>query len=134
MSVEAAIVARLAATPAVTAIVADRVAAVGLPDKLARPNLVYQTLGTARVYSNDGPAGLARATLQVSCYADDYKSAKQLAKAVRDALNGFAGTSAGIVVQSCLLDDERDAPQPPSSGQTFGLSGVVQVFNVAYDE
>jgi hypothetical protein len=39
-----------------------------------------------------------------------------------------------VFIQSILLDDERDAPQPPATGQGQGIAGVVHVFKVGYSE
>jgi hypothetical protein len=134
MDVATAIVSLLTADAPTNGLIAGRIAPATLHDRLSRPNVVYQTISTARVYSNDGPTGFARATLQVSCYADGYKQAKALATAVRTALNGFSGTVGEIRIQSALLDDERDAPTPPPPGGTHGVFGVILVFNIAYDE
>ena len=139
MEIEAAIVAKLKADAGINALVGGRIAAAGIPDTLARPNIAYQRIGTGRRWSNDGPSGLARATLQLSCYADTYPQAKALAKAVR-AFDGFAGRVGaeppgdGVTIQSMFLDDEQDAPAPPPAGQTRSIPGIVLVFVIAYSE
>jgi hypothetical protein len=134
MELEAAFVQKLSAEPTITTIIGNRIAASVLPDRLARPNIVYQRIGTGRQYSNDGPAGIARASLQVSCYADDYSQARQLASAIRGVFNGFNGMIGTLRIQSMLLDDERDAPTPPPPGQSAGVVGIVMMFLVAYSE
>lgn len=137
MSVEAAIVSLL--REPTSELIEGRIAPAVMPERLRRPNVVYQVLTTRRTYSNSGPTGLARATLQLTCYADDYKAAKGLARAVREALNGFrgeaaAGDSGTVNIQSLLLNDERDAPTPPPAGQSAVVHGVVMVFAIAYGE
>lgn len=135
MSVEAAIVTLLTGdTAGVNALIAGRIAAAAMPQGLARPNVVYQRIGTRRRYSNDGPTGLARARLQVSCYADTPKAAKQLAAAVREVLDGYSGTVGGCTIQALFLDDERDAPQPPATGRDLGVFGVQFDALIHYDE
>ena len=134
MDVATAVVSLLQAAPPVTSIISDRIAAVAMPAKLARPNVVYQVIDGRRFYGNDGPTGLKRATLQVSCYADTYGVAKSLAAAVSDVLDGYAGTAAGVAIQSCFVDDERDAPTPPPTGQERGVAGAVLVFLIAYSD
>lgn len=111
-----------------------RIGAAGVTGPLARPNVIFQGITTGRTYTNDGPAGLARPDMQLSCYADDYEGARALAAAVRVALNGFHGVADGVTVQSILLDDEQDAPQPPATGQGQSIAGVVLMFKVACDE
>jgi hypothetical protein len=131
MEIEAAIVAKLKADTDVDTDVGGRIAATRIPDALPRPNVVYERIGTERTVANDGPAGLVRATVQVSCYADSYAVAKSLAKKIRVALNGFRGTIGTLKVQSLLLDDERDAPVPAS---VKGVVGVNLTFAAAYNE
>lgn len=137
MELEEAIVALLAADPEITGEVEGRIAAAVLPESLSRPNIVYQRLDTGRQWHNDGPAGMPTAAVQISCYADDYPTAKALATAVKD-LDGYSGTVGdpvtGLYVGSMFLDDERDAPTPPAPGEAAGISGVILVFRVSYRE
>ena len=139
MSIEAAIVHLLKESIDVDGQIDGRIAPVILPERLARPNVVYQTLGTRRVYSNDGPTGLARATVQLTCYADAYDAAKDLAGAVRAVLEGYTGVTPAafgktIDIQSSFVDDERDAPQPPPPGRASGVVGKLLIFVIAYCE
>jgi hypothetical protein len=134
MDASTALVALLLADSAVSALVADRIGAATLPERMARPNITYQLISAQRVNANDGPAGLVFATIQVSCWADAHKTAKQVAAAVRERLNGFTGSAGGLTVQSLLLDDERDAPRDASPDSGTAPAGVHLTFRVAYSE
>lgn len=130
-----AILAKLAAAPAVTNIAGTRFELAGMVSPAtARPLIVVQTIGTGRLYDNAGPSGVARSTVQLTCYANGYGTARQLANAVRTTLNGFRGTVGQTKVLSILLDDERDAAQPPSGGSDRGVPGVLLIFIVAVAE
>ena len=130
MELEAAIVAKLRTdVPSV----GGRIAPVGIPDAIPRPNIIYQRIDTGREHSNDGPVGIADALLQLSCYADQYDQAKALAAAVR-SFDGFTGTVGEVFIHSMFLEDESDAPAPPPEGQTRGIAGIQLTFRVAYSE
>ncbi len=133
MSLQSAIVTKLKADATVNGIIAGRILPIGRPAP-ARPNIVIQVIGTGRFYGNQGSTGISRATVQLSCYADDYKPAAQLASAVASVFDGFTGAVDGVKFHSVFIDDERDAPEPPAPGGTAAIAGVILVLLVAYSE
>jgi hypothetical protein len=133
-----AIVALLATVADRTGIPTSRIAPVGMPDKVARPNIVYQIITNRPVIANDGPADLSFGSVQLSIYTDTYSAARTAANVIAapytqdgGGLNGYSGTIGGMKIQSLILDDDRDAPEPPASGQSSGIAGVILVFNFA---
>jgi hypothetical protein len=131
-----AIVALLNTVAATTGVPTSRIAAVGMPDKIARPNIVYQIITSRPVIANDGPADLAFGSVQLSIYADTYSAARTIADLIAapstdGGLNGYSGTIGGMNIQSLILDDDRDAPEPPAPGQSSGIAGVILIFNFA---
>jgi len=65
-----------------------------------------------------GPTGHAHPRYQVdawtqkaSGYGHKY-TARRLADAIREALNGYSGTVEGRTIKSCLLDNERPKNEP----------------------
>ncbi|KEJ97430.1 Protein of unknown function [Pseudosulfitobacter pseudonitzschiae] len=58
------------------------------------PGVVLYTVGDAGSYTLQGSSGLSKARVQANCIAPSYSAAKQLSRAVRDALSGHA--SAGL--------------------------------------
>ena len=134
MAVEAALVTLLTTDATVAALIGTRIAPVGQPQGVARPNVIYQRIGTKRDYHNEGSTGLPSARIQVGCYADTYKTARQLAGAVRAVLDGYRGTVGGQEIAGVWLDDERDAPQPPADGKGAGVQGVQFDAVIAYRE
>lgn len=90
-SLEAAIVARLAATNAVVAIVDGRVYANVLPQGVAYPAVRYQRISTPRLKSLSGPTGRARPRFQIDCYGERHSEVLALSEAIRGALDGFVG-------------------------------------------
>ncbi len=102
---------------------------------LTRPNVVYQRIGTERVFTRDGPTNKSVAYVQVGCWADTYTAAKQLANVVREALNGYRGTAGTMVVDYINLEDEDDFLTPPMpGGGSSGVYGVRQDYKVHFTE
>jgi hypothetical protein len=75
------------ATPAVTAIVADRIYAIRAPQDTQAPYITWQPVVAEERPTLDVPQhDLARTLVQVECWALSYQQAAQLAAAVRDAV------------------------------------------------
>lgn len=132
--VEKGIVALLLADSNVAALVGTRVYPAITRQTQERPNVVYQRLTTNRISTQDGPTGSADCLLQLSCWADTYKAARTLAEKVRLALDGYAGTSASVVIDGIFVQDEQDMPTPPDSGDEVGVYGVRLDFRVHFQE
>ena len=77
------------------------------------PRLTYQRVGTPRTRTNDGPAGIASARVDVKVWADTLLAAKELAGRVRVLLDGLSRpvTTMGgrrVDVRSMAVTDEHD--------------------------
>jgi len=84
----------------------------------AQDFVVYQRIGTPRERYQGGPAGLAHARIQFSCYSATPKGAKSLTDAVRadwESQSGATGNAgATVTVKVATIEDERHMPQMPS--------------------
>jgi len=113
--IEDAVVAILLADAGVTALVADRVLAPPAALGTQAPYVTHRRLATTRVRALAGPSGLADARLRLDCWGRDRAGvsgaaeAADVAQAVRRALDGFAGTAAGVAVRASTLSDEANA-------------------------
>jgi len=111
--------ALLMQTPAVTAIIGTLASRtdkksgifwVQIPEEAILPAIALSQIAGAGIPTMDGPDPLHSARIQVSCYGMTYGDAKQLARAVRDTLEGFAGTlTGGTMVGQTILASEMDA-------------------------
>lgn len=135
---EPAIVAILMASPAVTSLVGDRIKPSAAPQRLARPNIVYERYNLTTTVTNTGVVRQPVASLQVTAYADSYSEARTLANAVRKALDNYrgqvtdsAGTTWGLVVR---LDGDRDLPIARTPGNTVEVYGVALQFKVRWKD
>ena len=83
-----------------------------MPQGFELPCVVFQRIAGPRLYSHDGPSGLAHPRYQFSSYADSKAGANAVAAQVRDALSGVKDMSLGTPVCVSLLDMEMDLYDP----------------------
>lgn len=95
MEIEAAIYSELKNNSGVSALVGTRIYPKKLPQNSTFPALIYQQVGGGSIYSHSGASALATPVWQVSCFASTFTGAKNLARKVREALQGFSGTLGG---------------------------------------
>jgi hypothetical protein len=83
--------AYLAADPAVTAIVGNRIYPVQLPQGIRLASLVYSRISEIESYHNVGPSALMQTRFQFDSVSPNVDEATLLADAVKERLGGFAG-------------------------------------------
>ena len=117
---------------AITSIVSTRVYPVRLPQKPTLPALSYTQISAVRVKDLSGPAGKARRRIQIDSWATTAKGARDLADAVRQAVEPFYGSWADTEVGSISLDNEFETFEEEAG--TVGLYRVMQDYIVAHLE
>jgi len=109
---EIAIYTILKDTSAVSSLVGARIYPLKAPPKVTKPFVTYQRISGDRWRSFDGPTGTAQPRIQVDCYATTYAAAKALADAIRQNLDGYAGTvtttSGAVRIGGISLMTDRD--------------------------
>lgn len=109
MSFEPDVRTFLLADAAIAALVGTRVHPLNLPQKSTLPAVTVERIDTTRESTHDGPEGMQRARMRVSCWALTLLAARDLADKVRRRLHGFVGTmGAGTVVQASFMDSDSD--------------------------
>jgi Protein of unknown function (DUF3168) len=104
----------LLAVRAVADIVADRIYPAPAPQNAPSPFVTFQRISVDRNYTIYGPAALTGAVLQIDCWSDapeyqgNYREAKLLGIAVRQALHGFRGMMGLLHIQETNIESERD--------------------------
>ena len=87
------VVAYLLAQEPVTSIVNQRIQPIPAPEDLSQyPLITYQSPSDVSDNANDGPVGVATSRIVFECKALRYLDARNLALAVKAALNGYSGT------------------------------------------
>ena len=115
-----AVRALLAADSGVSALVSTRIYAGPLPQNATLPAILYTTIDGVRDGPFDGPNGFVQSRLQVDCLGSAVDQggileAKAVLKAVRQALNGYSGTTDGVSIRSVHMDSERDLYEPETA-------------------
>lgn len=96
----------------VNAIVSGRVYPVYLPQSPIYPAITFQRISGPRVRSLTGPSNLAHPRIQVDCWAATYNAAKELADAVRIAIDGYSGAMGDHTVYGAIVETDRDFYEP----------------------
>jgi len=111
MQIEQAIKKELLADSGIKSLIGERLYYVKAPQDVAKPYVVFLKASGPREYSHDGASKLARPRFQFSCFAMTYYEAKQIAEAIRAAIEAFSGTmggTGGVEVGSCFCINESD--------------------------
>lgn len=103
MTIEEAVNSLLGANAGVTALVTpDKIKVPGPWENLARPYIIHFPVAPDPTYTMEGRAALTCwSSYQVSCFADQYSTARAISQAVVAALSG---QHSGIV---CFWRDQR---------------------------
>jgi hypothetical protein len=125
--IEQVLVARLLATPAVTAIVGARIAPVVLRQATADATLVYQRIYGQRSYSLTGAAGWVETQVQFTCWSASYSEARTLADEVRQALDLWASDADGVHLVS--INDGAD-----TYAEDLDMMGATVLVTVRHEE
>lgn len=77
-----------------------------------RPYVLYKRISGGRIRSLTGPSGVSHPRIQLDVFGRDYEAVRDLAQAIRDALDGFNttgdGTMSGRTVQVGIVHDDFD--------------------------
>ncbi len=86
------VVAYLLTQTAITAVVNHGIQPIPAPEDLSQyPLITYQSPSDVSENANDGPVGVANSRIVFDCKALRYLDARNLALAVKAALNGYSG-------------------------------------------
>jgi hypothetical protein len=129
MSIDVALRTFVLADATVAGRVGTRMHARRLPQSPTLPALTWYNVSTRREHDMDGPDGLPRVRIQVSCWAATPAAADELAAAVQARLDGYRGAWGDVQVGACLMVGERDMDDVEA-----GRSGVALDFQVQYEE
>ena len=79
-----------------------------IPQNPTCPLILFTKITGHRDHHLSGPSGVAHPRFQIEAWAETYAGAKELADAIREALDGYSGTAKSTAIHSCLIDSERD--------------------------
>jgi hypothetical protein len=131
---EAFLFQRLTSQTAVSQYIGSRVYPLIAPQGTPLPLVVYQRTGVERPQSLAGNVGNPLVTLQLTTYGTSYTSVKSIARAVRLAVDGWTGTTAGVTLQRTTLLTEADGVDMPADDQMLPYYSVQQSFEFRINE
>lgn len=131
---EAFLFHRLTSQSAVSSLIGARVFPMVAPQGTPLPLVVYQRTGVDRPQSLAGNVGNPVVTLQLTTYGTSYTNVKQIARAVRLAVDGWTGTTASVTIQRTTLLTEADGVDLPADDQMLPYYSVQQSFEFRINE
>ena len=131
---EAFLYQRLTSQTAVSSLIGSRVYPLIAPQGTPLPLVVYQRTSVERPQSLSGNVGNPLVTLQLTTYGTSYTSVKSIARAVRIAIDGWTGTTAGVTIQRSTLQTEADGVDMPADDQMLPYYSVQQSFEFRINE
>ena len=104
--IDEALITKLEAASAVTAICGTRIYPVKFPQSVTVPAIRINHIGAARVYTLSGAGGYVHDRFQIDSIAKLYKDVVALAKSVRQELEAFKGTVDGVRIDGIFLENQ----------------------------
>src|SRR5262245_56770647 len=127
-------VATINTISAVTTLVSTRVYPEPLPQNSTLPALTYNQISAVRVRDFTGPACKSRHRISVSCWGSTYASARAVADALRQNIDGFQGWWRDTFVGSVDLSNEFDLHEEFAGPVDVGIYRVVQDYIISHLE
>jgi len=94
------------------ALIAQRVYPQKLPQSALLPALVFNQVHGKFGTTMENASGYAVEAFQISCIGGSYFDAKNVARKVRNAIEGFKGTMGSTMVYGVFQQSERDTYDP----------------------
>ena len=118
MDIYDAIVAKLKATAALTALVGTRIYPDEVPQGKLFPAVFYMTVSDVKDHYLTEMSDLEAPNIQLTTYADDKDGAAAVAEVIKDTLSDYQGTLSGITIQCIRLINELPSMYKSADGTT----------------
>lgn len=118
MDIYDAIVAKLKATAALTALVGTRIYPDEVPQGKLYPAVFYMTVSDVKDHFITEISSLEAPNIQLTTYADAKDDAAAVAEEIKTAINGYQGTLSGITIQCIKLINEMPSMYKSADGTT----------------
>jgi len=125
---------RIEATPVLARLLGYRTYPVLAPMSASLPFVTYQRALIERQQTLSVPTGVPRVSVEMSTYAVIYEEAREVADALRAALDGRSGYAYGVEVKHVALETERDGFVQLDGSELPPVYQITQTFDVAWQE
>lgn len=127
MTVHNAIYSRLSGDGAITALVSTRIFPDISPQDQIYPYVVFRVTSTVPAQVKDAASANNIYLVEVMAFAKSFSSAQSIIDACSARLDYWQGTSGGVTVRHCKVEDRGNLPFTPEQ-EIFGASLVARVF------
>lgn len=105
-----------------------------VPEGTQPPFVVFGRASTQRTRGlGEGGLDVTAGSFSVLIYSDSYKEAKQIAKAVLDAVCDFSGSADGVNIVDAFLEDESDGEPVFLEGRDRPTYSIDQTYTVMWE-
>jgi hypothetical protein len=125
---------RIETTPVLARLLGYRTYPVLAPMSAALPFVTYQRSLIERNQTLNLPVGVPRVSVEMATYAATYEAAREVADALRSALDGWSGSAYGVEVKHVALETERDGFVQLDGSELPPVYQITQTFDVAWQE
>jgi len=125
---------RIEQTPELARLIGFRTYPVLAPMSASLPFVTYQRALIERQQTLSVPTGVPRVSVEMSTYAATYEEAREVADALRAALDGWSGSAYGVEVKHIALETERDGFVQLDGSELPPVYQITQTFDVAWQE
>jgi len=112
----------------VAAIVSNRIYPLVMAQKTTLPAITYQTTALRPDRGLDGNSGRMTATIQINAWAETHVEAKNLAEALRAALNDYSGAMGSDTIQRSRVENETDGFDEETNFYRVGMQ-ITIIYN-----
>jgi hypothetical protein len=134
MSIESAIYTLLAADTDLTDLVSTRIYDDAADQNPTLPYLTVFRVSEPHTHEMQGAAGMTHPRMQIDVFAENGISRFATTEAVREALDGYRGTSDSVVISKCFLVNRFDQYEDPVEGERFGTWRSTMDFEISHAE
>jgi hypothetical protein len=133
-SPEAVLRSALIADAGVNALIGSRIYPLLAPASTSLPFVVWRRSGINREQTLGPPMGVPRVSVEYTIFATTYYSARNVADAMRRALDGYGGILDNVEVKQSSLEDESDDLATLEGSETPDAYSVTQTYDVMWQE
>lgn len=108
MDIEEGLCAFLEAATSVTAVASTRIYPDVLPQVPQYPAVTIERISGQRVHNLAGPSGLGTPRIRINAWALSKAESKSLARAIRQAVDGYRGLMGTVEVRQTRIENEID--------------------------
>lgn len=115
----------LTTTAAIAALVGTRIYPLLIPLDATLPAAAYQRISGPFEAAHDGPTGLVRARIQITCVGATYAAARAVAAAIVTAMLGYRGAMGDYTVSVPVIENVRDDRADTLSACVSRLDAII---------